>query len=119
MANKIVACVILNYNDASTTINLVQSIKDYALLNYIVVVDNCSTDDSLERLQGYKNEKIHIIKSEKNGGYGAGNNVGLRYSSEILDADYSIVANPDVLFDEKCVENEIILRHHPAKYNCC
>ncbi len=104
MADKIVTCVILNYNDSSTTINLVQSIKDYALLNYIVVVDNCSTDDSLERLQGYKNEKIHIIKSEKNGGYGAGNNVGLRYSSEILDADYSIVANPDVLFDEKCVE---------------
>lgn len=104
MANKIVTCVILNYNDASTTINLLQSIKDNALLNYIVVVDNCSTDDSLERLQGYKNEKIHIIKSEKNGGYGAGNNVGLRYSSEILDADYSIVANPDVLFDEKCVE---------------
>lgn len=104
MADKIVTCVILNYNDASTTINLVQSIKDYAFLNYIVVVDNCSTDDSLERLQGYKNEKIHIIKSEKNGGYGAGNNVGLRYSSEILDADYSIVANPDVLFDEKCVE---------------
>ena len=104
MDNKIVTCVILNYNDASTTINLLQSIKDNALLNYIVVVDNCSTDDSLERLQGYKNEKIHIIKSEKNGGYGAGNNVGLRYSSEILDADYSIVANPDVLFDEKCVE---------------
>lgn len=104
MANKIVTCVILNYNDASTTINLVQSIKDYALLNYIVVVDNCSTDDSLERLQGYKNEKIHIIKSEKNGGYGAGNNVGLRYSFEILDADYSIIANPDVLFDEECVE---------------
>lgn len=104
MANKIVTCVILNYNDAPTTINLVQSIKNYSLLNFIVVVDNCSTDDSWEKLLRYKNEKIHIIKSQKNGGYGAGNNVGLRYSSEILDADYSIIANPDVLFDEKCVD---------------
>ena len=28
----------------------------------------------------------------------------MRYSSEILNADYSIVANPDVQFDEECVE---------------
>ena len=50
MANKIVTCVILNYNDAPTTINLVQSIKNYSLLNFIVVVDNCSTDDSIESI---------------------------------------------------------------------
>ena len=103
MANKIVTCVILNYNDAPTTINLVQSIKNYSLLNFIVVVDNCSTDDSWEKLLCYKNEKIHVVRSEKNGGYGAGNNAGLRYSSEILKADYSIIANPDVLFDEDCI----------------
>ena len=96
-------CVILNYNDAPTTINLVQNIRNYSLLNYIVVVDNCSTDDSWEKLQCYKSEKIHVIKAEKNGGYGAGNNVGLRYSSEILCADYSIIANPDVLFSEECI----------------
>ena len=99
-----VSCIILNYNDAPTTINLLECIKDYRILDFIVVVDNCSTDDSLEKLLRYKNKKIHVIKSEKNGGYGAGNNVGLRYSSEILDADYSIIANPDVLFDEKCIE---------------
>lgn len=104
MANKILSCVILNYNDASTTIGLVERIKDYALLNYIVVVDNCSTDNSWEKLQHYKSDKIHIIQSPRNGGYGSGNNFGLRYSSEVLNADYSIVANPDVQFNEGCVE---------------
>ena len=99
-----VSCIILNYNDALTAIHLLECIKNYSIINFIVVVDNCSTDDSLEKLLRYKNKKIHVIKSEKNGGYGAGNNVGLRYSSEILDADYSIIANPDVLFDEKCIE---------------
>ena len=103
MADKIVTCIILNYNDASTTIKLVETIKSFSLLNFIVVVDNCSTDDSWEKLTSYKNEKIHVIKAEKNGGYGAGNNVGLRYSSEILSADYSIIANPDVLFSEECI----------------
>lgn len=99
-----ISCVILNYNDAATTINLVESIKDYILVDYIVVVDNCSTDDSWEQLQHYKSDKIHVIQSPRNGGYGSGNNYGLRYSSEILNADYSIIANPDVQFDEECVE---------------
>ena len=104
MSSLKISCIVLNYNDAPTTINLLECIKEYRILDFIVVVDNCSTDDSWEKLLCYKNEKIHVIRSEKNGGYGAGNNVGLRYSSEILRADYSIIANPDVLFDEKCVE---------------
>ena len=103
MQKTVVSAVILNYNDAPTTISLVERIKDYALLNYIVVVDNCSTDNSWEQLQRCKSDKIHIIKSPKNGGYGAGNNIGLRYSSDILKADYSIIANPDVFFGEECV----------------
>lgn len=103
MANMIVTCVILNYNDSPTTIKLVESIKDYSLLDYIVIVDNCSTDGSWKQLQCLKNEKVHIIKTERNGGYGAGNNAGLHYSSEILKANYSIIANPDVVFSEGCV----------------
>lgn len=99
-----ISCIILNYNDAPTTISLVERIKDYSLLDYIVIVDNCSTDDSWELLQPYKNDKIHMLKSPKNGGYGAGNNIGLRYSSDTLNADYSIIANPDTLFEEICVE---------------
>lgn len=107
----VVSCIILNYNDAPTTISLEERIKDFALLNYIVVVDNCSTDNSWEQLQHYKNDKIHVIQSPRNGGYGSGNNYGLRYSSEILNADYSIVANPDVQFDEECVEKFLQTLH--------
>ena len=98
------SCIILNYNDAPTTINLVEQIKEYSHLDFIVIVDNCSTDNSWERLQGCKSEKIHVIKSPKNGGYGAGNNIGLRYSSDVLKADYSLIANPDVFFDEDCIK---------------
>lgn len=100
----VVSCIILNYNDAPTTISLVERIKDFALLNYIVVVDNCSTDDSWEQLQHYRSDKIHVIRSPRNGGYGFGNNVGLTYSADVLNTDYAIIANPDTLFDEICVE---------------
>ena len=103
MSSLKISCIILNYNDAPSTLNLLECIKNYGILDFIVVVDNCSTDDSWEKLIRYKNEKIHVIKSEKNGGYGSWNNVGLRYSSDVLRADYSIIANPDVLFDEDCI----------------
>lgn len=100
--NKIVN-VILNYNDAPTTIKLLESIRHFAILDYIVVVDNNSTDDSWEKLQSYGNDKIRLIRAEKNGGYGAGNNYGVRYAVEKLNVDYVLIANPDVIFDEECV----------------
>lgn len=99
-----VSCVILNYNDAPTTITLLERIKSYDCLNYIVVVDNASTDDSWKKFAVYKNEKIHVIQTDKNGGYGAGNNFGVKYANEKLGADYVLIANPDVEFDEDCVK---------------
>lgn len=98
------ACVILNYNDAPTTMKLLEHVKDFSVLDNIVVVDNCSTDDSWDKLQCYRSEKIRLVKSEKNGGYGAGNNLGVRYSRETLNADYVLIANPDVIFEEDCVK---------------
>ena len=38
--------VVLNYNDAQETINFVNEINSFKVLDYICVVDNCSTDDS-------------------------------------------------------------------------
>ena len=39
-------CVILNYNDASTVLELINEIGGYQALDRIVIVDNASTDDS-------------------------------------------------------------------------
>lgn len=50
------SCVILNYNDAETTEKLVKQIVDYKVLHQIIVVDNASTDNSLERLKKLESE---------------------------------------------------------------
>ncbi len=104
MNSRIVSCVILNYNDAPTTIKLLKHIKGFGAIDNIVVVDNYSTDNSWEELQSYKKEKIKLIKTEKNGGYGFGNNVGIKYSVETLNADYVLIANPDVIFENDLIE---------------
>ena len=96
-------CVIVNYNDAGKTSALVESIQNYRCLQQIVVVDNASTDDSLMQLSMLAGEKVTILEAAANGGYGAGNNYGVRYSIENNGADYVIIANPDVAFTESCV----------------
>ncbi len=75
-------CVILNFNDGETVSRLVHMIHDYDYLEKIVLVDNHSTDDSWEQLQVLKDEKVDLIRTEKNGGYGYGNNTGIRYAIE-------------------------------------
>ena len=100
-------CVILNYNDASTTLKLLKKIQHYKVLDFIVIVDNCSTDDSFEKIQQHVSNNIYLLKSPNNGGYGAGNNIGIRYAYNILKSDYVLIANPDVAFEEDCVEKLI------------
>ncbi|MCR5405048.1 MAG: glycosyltransferase family 2 protein [Butyrivibrio sp.] len=43
--------VVLNYNDSETVIEFLDKIKEYNTIDSIVVVDNCSTDDSYERIR--------------------------------------------------------------------
>ena len=102
--NESVACVILNYNDANTTISLVKKIEKYESIDYIIVVDNCSTDDSLVKLETLSNSKVKICESPKNGGYGFGNNFGVQFAKDYYSAKYALIANPDVEFDADLVD---------------
>lgn len=116
---KRVSCVILNYNDAKTTEQLVRKIYAYSVLDAVVIVDNCSTDRSFEQLCSVKEkldrQKISVIKTKKNGGYGAGNNAGINYSYQVLKADYVLIANPDVEFSEETVVHLLgLFNNHPS-----
>lgn len=98
-----ISCIILNYNDAKTAVGLVNSLANYKILDSIVVVDNHSTDDSASRLAALAGGKIHFIRTEKNGGYGYGNNQGIRYAYENLHASHVLIANPDIKVSEETI----------------
>lgn len=101
MTKKKLGMVILNYNDYKTTSTLLENIKDYKCLDLIVVVDNHSTDSSFEYLKEYENKKIHVIKSEKNGGVAAGYNFGARYVNEKLKNCNIILSNSDIIINKE------------------
>lgn len=97
---------ILNYNDAETTVSILEKIKDYAEIDRIVVIDNNSNDDSYSILLSLKNNiEFHLIKSECNGGYSYGNNLGLRYLVEVENVDIAIIANPDIIIEPTVIDH--------------
>lgn len=98
-----ISCLILNYNDCKTTLQLVEKLNLYKIIKYIVIVDNCSTDDSFEKLLKISNNRVHVIKSDCNGGYGYGNNFGIKYIYEKLLCKYALICNPDISITEQCI----------------
>ncbi len=94
---------ILNYNDYQTTNKLVQELLPYASVDHIVVVDNNSSDDSYFQLRKIESGKVKILRSEKNGGYGYGNNYGILYAQKEYKSKVICVCNPDVSVSEKAL----------------
>lgn len=98
-------CMILNYNDSETVIKLVNDIKNFLIFDQIVIVDNCSNDNSMKNLLKIKNPIIDIIQTDVNGGYGYGNNYGIKYIQKKYGDGYILISNPDVIFTEEMVGN--------------
>lgn len=92
--------IILNYNSYKLTEKLALKVSKMDDINNVVIVDNCSSDNSFEYLLKLKNTKIDVIKSDKNGGYSYGNNFGARYS-EKYNPDILFISNPDVDIEEE------------------
>ena len=105
---KKIPIVVLNYNDFDTADAFLKrfesGLKDILSL---VFVDNGSTDNSFERLsKKYANLGV-FLKNDKNAGYGSGNNVGLKYVRDHMDADKVIISKLKSIIHEyigiKCV----------------
>ena len=99
--------VILNYNDYENTIQMLNQIKDYTCLDKIVIVDNCSTDQSVEKLKVYENKKIVLLEASENKGYASGNNLGLSYLEKNTSCEIAIISNPDIVVSESVLKELI------------
>ena len=99
------ATIVLNYNDSDTVIEFLKKAQELPSLGVIIIVDNCSTDDSVKRLTDYISDKILLIKTTENSGYAAGNNFGIRYAESIYpDLDKIIISNPDITITETDIQ---------------
>ncbi len=96
-----IGMVIVNYNDYETTKRLLDNVKDYKVLKEIVVVDNKSTDNSLEELRKLKNKKITVIDSGENKGYSYALNVGCKYLIDKYKSLNIVISNSDIIIESE------------------
>lgn len=91
--------IILNYNGRNTIKKCLDSVfcSDYPNFE-VVVVDNDSKDGSFELAKNLFS-KFNFIKNEKNSGFSAGNNIGIRFALERM-ADYVFLLNNDAVLEK-------------------
>lgn len=128
MVNPRLSVVVLNWNGWRDTIQCVESLLDPVLrgLARLIVVDNSSTDESVNKIRDYlkrsgipflqiDEEEIDdllrveipamvLLTAKRNGGYAAGNNLGIRLSLKIVDLEYIWVLNNDTTVEPGSVE---------------
>jgi hypothetical protein len=91
-----VTIVIVNFRTPRLTLECIQSLRKLNYANWkLVVVDNASDDGSAELFQAHLRSD-EFIRARENGGYTAGNNLGVRAALE-RGAQYVLVLNPDTI----------------------
>ena len=98
--NISVSIIIVNYRTPSLTLACIDSIYAHTKgVNFeVIVVDNHSEDDSVERLS--KDNRIILIESLRNGGFGYGNNLGMR----VAHGKYFFLLNSDTLLVNNAIK---------------
>ena len=105
-----VLIIILNYGTYDLTLKMINEL--HSKLEYdnysIMVVDNCSPNESVEVLENQSKDLNYIfIANKKNTGYAAGNNIGIRYAID-NGYKYSWILNNDVELREKSILRELV-----------
>lgn len=97
--------IVLNYNTAEETKNCIESIRRLegkGIKKKIVLIDNCSLDESFQKLQeAYCDDRdVLMYQMSENLGFSKANNYGYNVVREKGDADFCIVCNSDILFTQ-------------------
>ncbi len=89
-----VSCILVNWNGWQDTNECLRALKACAFHGMtVIVVDNGSTDGSVERIKAAHADTL-VLQSGRNLGFAGGNNVGIRYAME-HGADFIWLLNSD------------------------
>ena len=108
-----VAIVILNWNGWQDTIECLESLQRITYPNYqVIVVDNGSTDDSVQRIRAWARTEIAnhrsviLISKGENLGFSAGNNIGIKKALQD-GCEYVLLLNNDTVVEGSFLTNMV------------
>lgn len=109
---KKILTIIVTYNGMKWLDQCLSSVNESTLPSDIFIVDNGSTDGSIEFIRKIVPEAI-FIESKENLGFGKANNLGLKYAVE-NGYDYVYLLNQDAWIEPKLLEKMVeVSETHP------
>jgi GT2 family glycosyltransferase len=113
--SPLISVVVLNWNGYQVVDQCLKSLHDQTYRNLeIILVDNASTDGSVELIRN-RFPDVKLIVNERNLGFGGGNNVGISAST----GRYIMILNNDTRLDSKCVEELKRCIDKDERYGAC
>jgi N-acetylglucosaminyl-diphospho-decaprenol L-rhamnosyltransferase len=98
-----VATIVVTYNSARTIDAAIRSLIEHGPAGMpIVVVDNASTDNSAALVEAF-GDRVTLIRSPRNVGFGAGNNLGMR----AVEARFYYLHNVDAYLNAGSLEQAL------------
>lgn len=108
-----VSIIIVNYHSADMVIDCINSVweKTKSASVEIIVVDNASGDGSADTLRRAFGDRITLIESPENLGFGRANNLGAKQAA----GEYLFLLNPDTILVNDAIDVlKGYLDDHPA-----
>ncbi len=105
-----VVVLIVTFNGSKWIQKCLESCQNYP----VIVVDNCSTDNTISIIENDFPEAI-LIKKKNNLGFGKANNIGIRKALN-LGADYVFLLNQDAYFVGDTIKDLIKIHQSNLDY---
>ena len=99
-----VSIILLNYNTLSFTEECIKSIiRNTSSCYEIIVVDNNSNDKEKIKMLEKKYNSVKVIVNEVNLGFGAGNNLGVKFAQ----GKFVVILNNDTIVYSETIDNAV------------
>src|SRR3972149_9667802 len=107
--NNLVVIIVLNHNKKENLLECLESVykQDYKEFE-VIVVDNASTDNSIEAV-GTEYPAVHLIKNKINLGAGPGRNTGWYFVEKNFDYKYLLFLDDDVIIENNFITKLVAL----------
>ena len=111
-----------DYNGKTFLENCIESVLNQTYKDFnLIIVDDMSTDSSIETIKLYQDKRIHLIENKRKRYNGGSRNVGIEYALDNIDFDYFCFLDSDDWWKHNKVLEEInnkLYNHEMLTLSC-
>ncbi len=112
--NRKILTIIVSFNGMKWIDKCIHSALSSSIKSDIFVIDNASSDNTPDYI-AKKFPQVHLVKSKKNLGFGAANNIGLQYAID-NGYDYVYLLNQDAWVKDDTFEKLVSIHQKHPEY---